>query len=194
MIGIKKQISYNSKQFLILLYYFTGKSMYFCLKIDEMQELSKLAKEAKLKTSEWKNFFRKNKHRLMKMDREIARLHEEVSSEIDCLQCGNCCRELGPMIMEKDMDVLSKKLRISSSNFIEKYLKKDEDGDWVFESMPCPFLGADNYCAVYEKRPKACREYPHTDRKKFYQIYDISIKNASVCPIAFTVLEKLKEL
>lgn len=159
-----------------------------------MQDLKKLPYLAKLKTQEWKSFFQKNKNRLMKLDKEIQAIHEEVSSKTDCLQCGNCCRGLGPLILEKDIDLLSKKMRVRSSDFINKYLRKDEDHDWVFQSMPCPFLGTDNFCAVYESRPKACREYPHTDRKKFYQIYDLSIKNASVCPIVFEVLEKIQKL
>ena len=130
----------------------------------------------------------------MKMDKEIEQLHHEISSEINCLECGNCCRSLGPMILEKDIDVLSKSQRMKPSDFMEKYLRKDEDGDFVFQSMPCPFLGSDNYCSVYENRPKACREYPHTDRKKFYQIYELTVKNASACPIAFGVLDRLTKL
>lgn len=157
-------------------------------------DFSLLQKEATLKTPEWKRFFAKNKKRLMKMDKEIQAIHREVSAEIDCLACGNCCRSLGPMILPNDVDQLSKSLCIKPSVFIEKYLRTDEDGDMVFQSMPCPFLGSDNYCAVYENRPKACREYPHTDRKNFYQIYALSIKNASTCPIVFNVLERLKEL
>ena len=66
--------------------------------------------------------------------------------------------------------------------------------DMVFRSMPCPFLGDDNYCAIYESRPKACREYPHTDRKKFFQIYKLSVKNASTCPIVYEVMEGIQEL
>lgn len=159
-----------------------------------MYEIAKLSSEAALKAPEWKKFFSNNKQRLMKMDKIIERLHEEISSETDCLSCGNCCRSLGPMILEKDIDVLSRSLRIRTSDFIGKYLRKDEDGDFVFQTMPCPFLGNDNYCAVYENRPKACREYPHTDRKKFYQIYELTIKNAYICPIAFQVLERLKAL
>lgn len=46
------------------------------------------------------------------------------------------------------------------------YLRVDEDNDKVFKSMPCPFLGEDNLCSIYDIRPKACREFPHTDRKK----------------------------
>lgn len=157
-------------------------------------DISLLQKEAALKTPEWRRFFSKNKKRLMKMDKEIHALHREVCAEIDCLECGNCCRTLGPMILPNDVDQMCKSLRIKPSVFIEKHLNTDEDGDMVFRSMPCPFLGKDNYCAVYENRPKACREYPHTDRKNFYQIYELSIKNASVCPIVFTVLERLKEM
>lgn len=159
-----------------------------------MQDISKLHEETALKTPEWKKFFNKNKQRLMKMDKEIEQLHNDVSSEINCLECGNCCRSLGPMILEKDIDTLSKSLKIKPSDFIAKYLRKDEDGDFVFQSMPCPFLGDDNYCAVYENRPKACREYPHTDRKKFYQIFELTVKNASTCPIAFGVLDGLIKL
>lgn len=158
-----------------------------------MYDITKLQKKAALKAPEWRKFFARNKQRLTKMDSEIRLLHDEVSFAIDCLTCGNCCRSLGPMIREKDIDALSKKLRIRPADFIEKYLRKDEEDDFVFQSMPCPFLGCDNYCSVYADRPKACREYPHTDRKKFHQIYGLTIRNAFVCPIAFEVLERLKE-
>ncbi|HRZ96272.1 MAG TPA: YkgJ family cysteine cluster protein, partial [Paludibacter sp.] len=85
----------------------------------------------------------------------------------------------------------AKVLRLKTVDVIAKYLQIDEDGDMVFQSMPCPFLGDDNYCAIYESRPKACREYPHTDRKRFYQIYNLSVKNASTCPIVYGVLNEL---
>lgn len=142
--------------------------------------------------SEWKRFFNKNKKRIEKMDTRIHEWHNEISEEMDCLSCGNCCRTLGPRILSKDVERLAKNLGVKEPVFIEKYLRVDEDGDWVFHSMPCPFLGADNYCAVYDARPKACREYPHTDRKRFYQLYYLSIKNAYTCPIVFEVLEKIR--
>jgi Fe-S-cluster containining protein len=95
------------------------------------------------------------------------------------------------MITDKDIERIAKALRKKSSDVMDLYFKVDEDGDMVFKSMPCPFLGADNYCSIYEHRPKACREYPHTDRKKFYQIYNLSIKNAETCPIVYEVLQEL---
>ena len=139
----------------------------------------------------WKKYFSKNKKKLESMDIVIHDLHDEVSDRVDCLKCANCCRSLGPRITDKDVERMSKSLRMKSVDVIKKYLRIDEDGDTVFQTMPCPFLGDDNYCAIYESRPKACREYPHTDRKRFYQIYQLSVKNAYTCPIVFEVLEKL---
>ncbi len=138
-------------------------------------------------------YYKKNKKRLGKMDTIVQQLHDEVSEKIDCLTCANCCRTLGPAIYDKDIERMAKALRIKPSEVVSSYLRIDEDGDYVFKSMPCPFLMDDNYCSIYESRPKACREYPHTDRKNFGQIYKLTVKNASTCPIAYEVLCKLMD-
>ncbi|MDL2241375.1 YkgJ family cysteine cluster protein [Bacteroidales bacterium OttesenSCG-928-L03] len=137
----------------------------------------------------FKAWFKKNKKKLEKMDAEVHVLHEEAMDEIDCLECANCCRSLGPAIYDKDIERMAKALRIKPSEVVEQYLKVDEDKDYVFRSMPCPFLMPDNYCSIYEHRPKACREYPHTDRKKFYQIYNLTVRNTETCPVALKVLQ-----
>ena len=46
---------------------------------------------------------------------------------------------------------------------------------------------------IYDVRPKACAEFPHTDRKKFQQITNITLKNISVCPAAYNIVEKMKD-
>lgn len=136
-------------------------------------------------------YYKKNKKRLIKMDTIVQELHEEVSEDIDCLSCAGCCKTLGPAIYDKDIERIAKALRIKPSEVVTSYLRVDEDGDYVFKTMPCPFLQTDNYCSIYESRPKACREYPHTDRKKFEQIYKLTVKNSVTCPIAYEVLTKL---
>lgn len=136
-------------------------------------------------------YYKKNKRRLSKMDTVVHQLHNQVSESMDCLACANCCRTLGPAIYDKDIERISKTLRIKPSEVVSNYLKVDEDGDYVFKSMPCPFLMNDNYCSIYESRPKACREYPHTDRRNFEQIYKLTVKNTSTCPIAYEVLWEL---
>jgi uncharacterized protein len=160
---------------------------------DKMIDLDKLSKLAKLAEPSSKAFLNKNKKKLEGMDSVVHALHDKISSRTDCLVCANCCRTLGPRITDKDIEKMSKALRMKSGDFFAKYLRIDEDGDMVFQSMPCPFLMSDNYCQIYDARPKACREYPHTDRQKFYQIFSLSITNASTCPIVYELIEKLKE-
>ncbi|RLD89977.1 MAG: YkgJ family cysteine cluster protein [Bacteroidetes bacterium] len=127
------------------------------------------------------------------LDDIVHALHEEVFSEIDCLTCANCCKSLGPRVTDNDIARLAKHLKLKPGKFIESYLRLDEDNDYVFKEMPCPFLMPDNYCMVYEHRPKACREYPHTDRKRFYQALDITLKNTATCPAVFEIMERLKQ-
>ena len=76
-------------------------------------------------------------------------------------------------------------------SFTEKYLKLDEDNDYVLKSSPCSFLNEDNTCSVYDFRPLACREYPHTDRKNVLQIMDLTINNTEVCPAVARIVEKI---
>lgn len=78
--------------------------------------------------------------------------------------------------------------------FIDKYLRIDEDKDYVLKQSPCPFLDSDNYCLVYEDRPNACRDYPHTDRKKMEQILDLTYRNTLVCPAVLEMTERLKKI
>ena len=153
--------------------------------IDGYENLEALATKAE---ADFKQYHKKNLKQLKKMDCEIHQLHDIYTEKIDCLQCGNCCRTLGPRITDNDIRKMANGLNMSPSKVLDTYLRIDEDGDYVFIKMPCPFLMPDNYCIIYENRPKACREYPHTDRKKFYQVYKLSIKNAYTCPIAYEVL------
>ena len=156
-------------------------------------ELDKLKIKALTAENSNKTFFKKlKKNQLKELDNTIQEIHEEVFEEINCLDCANCCKTLGPRITIKDIEKLSSYLKMKQSDFVDKYLRIDEDKDFVFKNMPCPFLMPDNYCSVYPERPKACREYPHTDRKKFYQIYSLTIKNSTTCPAVYEILEELK--
>lgn len=127
------------------------------------------------------------------LDAEAGKLHDQAFTYINCLECGNCCRTLGPRILQKDIDRIAKFLGLKPDGLVAKYLRIDEDSDYVFKSMPCPFLGEDNYCSIYEVRPKACAEYPHTDRRKIHQILDLTLKNTHTCPAVFEIMEGLKK-
>ncbi|MFH1000091.1 MAG: YkgJ family cysteine cluster protein [Bacteroidota bacterium] len=125
------------------------------------------------------------------LDAVVLNLHQKAFSHIDCLACANCCKSISPIVTDKDIQRIAKYLRIRPAQFTETYLLLDNENDYVFKSQPCPFLGNDNYCSIYEARPKACREYPHTDREKFYQLLNLSVKNTLICPAVLEVFEEL---
>lgn len=127
------------------------------------------------------------------IDRPINALHYKYMENYDCLACGNCCKSISPAINDRDVDRIAHQLRVKPSEVVAKYLFLDEDGDFVFRTQPCPFLGGDNYCSIYDSRPRACREYPHTDRAKQYQILNLTFKNISVCPVVYEVVQELSE-
>lgn len=129
-----------------------------------------------------------------KVDDAFHTVHAEVFEEINCLECANCCKTTSPIFYQNDIERVARALRMKPGDFIERYLRVDEDRDYVLKSSPCPFLSNDNYCMVYDDRPKACREYPHTDRKKVVQITDLTLKNTLVCPAVFEMVERLKTI
>lgn len=126
-------------------------------------------------------------------DKLIHGLHQEAFEKIDCLECANCCTTTGPLLTDKDINRIAKHLKLKPVQFINNYLKIDEDNDYVFNSMPCPFLGDDNYCNIYEDRPKACREYPHTDRVNQQGILSITRKNVTLCPAVAQIFVQIEE-
>ena len=158
---------------------------------DLLEHLPQLAKD---KHKENKTFFEKLKKKPPKqLDYLMQELHQEEFKRTDCLDCANCCKTTGPLFTTKDISRISKHFKMKELHFIERYLRLDEENDFVLQSVPCTFLGSDNYCSIYDVRPKACSEFPHTDRKKFQQITQLTIKNVSICPAAFNIVEQMKK-
>lgn len=159
-----------------------------------MEEILKnLPEKAKDKHKENKKFLAKLRKKPPKhLDKLMQEIHQEEFTRTDCLTCANCCKTTGPLFTRKDIERISKHLRLKPAKFIECYLRVDEDKDHVLQQVPCTFLGEDNYCSIYEVRPKACREYPHTDRKDFHKISNITIQNTSICPAAYNIVEEMK--
>jgi len=162
------------------------------------QELSSLLANLKQRARDDKKankkFFRQLTRRAPRdLDDRVAGLHKEVFEAIDCLECANCCKTTSPIFRDKDIERIARHFNLRPAELVDRYLQLDDEGDYVLTQAPCPFLGADNYCSIYEIRPKACREYPHTDRKNFHQILDLTLKNTAVCPAAFLVVRRLRQ-
>lgn len=155
--------------------------------------IEELPVKAKEKFGENKKYFNKLKSRQRKrLDLLMQQIHEEEFERTDCLSCANCCKTTSPIFTEKDISRISKFLKMKESKFSDQYLRRDEDDFMVLKTAPCTFLDHDNTCFIYEVRPKACSEYPHTNRKKFIQLTDLTLKNTEICPAVFNIVETLK--
>ncbi|WP_111708616.1 YkgJ family cysteine cluster protein [Lutibacter citreus] len=157
-----------------------------------LKELPELAEE---KLIENKKYFQKLKKRTpKKLDLIMKELHDKEFKKTDCLTCGNCCKTTSPIFTDKDIERIAKHLKMKVVKFIAQFLERDADDFYILKSAPCTFFDSnDNTCFIYDVRPKACKEYPHTNRKKFIQITDLTITNASICPATFNIIEALKE-
>lgn len=125
-----------------------------------------------------------------RLDRYAAELHETTFERIDCLDCANCCSGLPPIVNKTDASRIAKKLGLSEAKFALDYLTTDEDGDTVMQQTPCTFLLENKKCSIYEFRPKACREYPHTDTQ-FSKNLNYHATNGQHCPATFHILETM---
>ena len=158
---------------------------------DKIKQLPQRVKDTARET---KSFFKRLKKRPPKhLDTLVSEIHDEVFAQTNCLSCANCCKTTGPLFEKKDIERIAKFLRLKPAEFEAQYLRIDEDNDWVLQQVPCAFLLADNSCMIYEVRPKACREFPHTDRPKIYQIAQHTQKNVAICPAAYEIVEKMKQ-
>lgn len=138
-----------------------------------------------------KLFNRLKKKKPKELDGLFHEEHEKAFEEIDCLKCANCCKTTSPIFRDVDIKRIAKKMKIGVAEFEQKYLKIDEDNFWVLKSSPCAFLADDNTCGIYDYRPQACSEYPHTDQRKVVQVLDLTYKNIEICPAAAKITSEI---
>lgn len=158
------------------------------IKETDLQNYQKLALE---RQKPYREFLKRaDKNKTLK---RLPELHKEAFERIDCLDCANCCKNYSPRFKMPDIKRIAKRLKMKESAFIAAYLRMDEDGDYVVTTRPCPFLGDDNYCSIYEDRPRDCMRYPYTDEDVLLKQPQLTLKNATSCPAVFYVMEKLLE-
>ena len=155
-------------------------------------DLEEVKQEAKRKRKARIKFIERSKNKKeIQLDHLFKVKHDEVFKEINCLSCSNCCKNVGPLFTDKDIERISKHNKMKPGVFTEKYLKMDEEGDFVLKSLPCSFLGKDNYCSIYEIRPKACKEYPHTNMKGQRKLMKLHVKNDELCPAVNEIFNRI---
>jgi Fe-S-cluster containining protein len=146
-------------------------------------------KKSKERQKQFRQFLqRADKNKVLK---QLPALHDEAFAKVDCLTCAACCKNYSPRFKTPDIKRISKHLGMREGQFIETYLNVDQDGDFVVKTSPCPFLGSDNFCSIYEARPSDCSRFPYTDEDVLIKRQQITLKNSTFCPAVFYVLDKL---
>jgi hypothetical protein len=127
------------------------------------------------------------------LDAIVHQITAEVSLQIDCTECGNCCKQVRPVLDEDDVSEFARGLKISGAELKGQSLRLHDNtpSQYQFNALPCPYL-EDSRCSNYECRPKGCRSYPHLHKDRFISRLWGVVANYSVCPIVFNVYERLK--
>jgi Fe-S-cluster containining protein len=127
-----------------------------------------------------------------RVDNIVHLLHKEITEQIDCTMCGNCCCQLKPELHKKDIAILAQIENITLENFKDKYCEKNEFGEIYLKTIPCYYLEGKK-CRIYENRPEECRNFPNTHKKEFISRSLGMINNYEICPIVFNLMERLKD-
>jgi len=133
----------------------------------------------------------KGKKGLKSLNARAAVLHEEFFDHFDCLQCAGCCKGISPVLNSNDINRIAKSRKEDPKEFEQNLTIRDKEGDMGFKKTPCCFLGELNKCSIYQLRPKACREYPHTDAYNFESHWQLHLKNIAHCPGVWHVCKEL---
>ena len=128
-----------------------------------------------------------------KPDQLAATLHEQAFQIVQCTRCANCCKTTDVVFTTEDITRIADHLNMRVEEFVAAYLEPDEeDGPYKARQKPCPFLGNDDRCTIYDVRPAVCREYPHTDKTGFTTRTMLHANNALTCPAVFWIVEQMK--
>ncbi|MDA3926112.1 MAG: YkgJ family cysteine cluster protein [Kiritimatiellae bacterium] len=126
------------------------------------------------------------------LDAIVHKIYKEVSAQINCEECRNCCKKLSPELSLDDIKSMASVFNLTEEEFQSKYLKQGEDeSTFFFRDQPCPMLEG-NQCKVNDCRPADCRSFPHLHKSDFvFRLLGV-VCNCSICPIVFHVYERLK--
>jgi uncharacterized protein len=125
------------------------------------------------------------------IDTIVHKLHDEITPQIDCTQCGNCCKSLMINVTENEATNVAASLQQPIETFKANYIEESHQGKLIINTVPCVFLHQ-NKCTIYQNRFNECREFPHLHKPQFIKRLFGILYSYQICPITFNVIESLK--
>ena len=158
--------------------------------ITDLTKIKQIADEKQAENDLFRDFLKQQNDDVI--DSMVHTLSETITPQIDCTQCGNCCKSLMINITKEETIQLSSHLQISETQLIDQYIEQSEQGQMIINTIPCHFLKGTT-CSIYEQRFTECREFPHLHKPHFTGRLFGTMQYYEICPIIFNVVEKLKE-
>ncbi|MHC1682271.1 MAG: YkgJ family cysteine cluster protein [Clostridiaceae bacterium] len=136
--------------------------------------------------------FLKNHADSDELDEQFLELHNELFKEYDCSRCRNCCKEYSASFEVSELEPAAKLLEMTKKEFMDKYIEVTING-FDAKGTPCCLLNENGSCDIEKCKPEGCREYPFTNKPdRLFSLLSI-VDSASVCPVVFEILERLKK-
>ena len=158
--------------------------------VTDLSKIKQIAEEKQAENDLFRDFLKQPDDEAI--DSMVHALSETITAQIDCTQCGNCCKSLMINITKEETIQLSNHLQISETQLIDQYIEQSEQGQMIINTIPCHFLKGTS-CSIYEHRFTECREFPHLHKPHFTGRLFGTMQYYEICPIIFNVVEKLKE-
>lgn len=125
------------------------------------------------------------------IDAFVFELNQQITPQINCLQCGNCCKSLLINVTEVEANTVANHLQITRETFNATYVEKGTNL-MVINTVPCHFL-QENTCTIYPHRFAGCKEFPAMHIPNFTKRLFTTFMHYGRCPIIYNIVEQLKE-
>lgn len=157
----------------------------------EVEELESLGKKKEKENYAFRTYLKCHADE-KQLDKDFKEIHNKVFKNYDCSKCRNCCKKLGLSLSEVELVKICNFYQLDI-NELKNNILKENYGEYVNKANPCPFLNNDNSCRICKCLPRSCKDYPYTDKpERLFSLLTI-VKNSTICPAVYEILEELKE-
>ena len=127
------------------------------------------------------------------VDEVLAPIAQKYTTQINCTQCGNCCKNIMITADITEVTTIANKLQIPLSQCKTQYFEASSQSDTLMiNAVPCHFL-TNNTCSIYTSRPSACASFPHLHLSGFTRRLFSMLSGYGICPQIYHSIEALKQ-
>ena len=161
--------------------------------VTDLEELRRLGKSKEAENRDFRRYVAAHHYRRD----PFHIIAGEIQHQIDCTTCANCCRCSVVALDVAEIAAIAGYLGADPDLAARQYTKPDPDehSQRILKSGRggCVFLDG-NLCAIYEVRPKACRDFPHValGHRSLGGRPASLARWASLCPIIYNAIESYK--